>query len=381
MDRKTDIVVTTIFEPDWLAGYLKNLKEYGHQDQVTIRIITDRKTPESVYRAAADASQQGFNIDCPTLKEQSEYLNKLGLENDFIPWDTDNRRNIGFLRAWEADAEVLISIDDDNYCRSDSDFIAAHGAVGCPATPEPSDLLSQGPWFNICDLLETQNETPIFPRGFPYHQRNNYKHAVSKPENLDSNIAINAGLWLEDPDVDALTRLTLSPHAKNASNAAVFLSDETWSPINTQNTALSRDAIPAYYYIRMGYGLEGLTLDRFGDILSGYFIQKCTKAMGHAIRIGSPVAEHKRTPHNLFKDLYHELAGIVLIEDLLPWLIELKLYGNNYIELYAELADALDTQSPKFKGFVWDQGGREFLCETADSMRRWLKVIRQISSE
>src|SRR5205807_8637826 len=132
--------------------------------------------------------------------------------------------------------------------------------------------------------------------------------------------AINVGLWLSDPDVDAIARLALAPSISSAREGSLFLGDSTWTPINTQNTALARDAVTAYYYVRMGFSLGGLNIDRYGDILSGYVIQKCVKARGEAIRIGPPIADHRRTPHNLFKDLYHELAGMVLLEDLLPWL-------------------------------------------------------------
>ena len=134
----------------------------------------------------------------------------------------------------------------------------------------------------------------------------------------------------------------------------------------------------AYYYVRMGFAIEGLRIDRYGDILSGYLIQKCVKTRGDAIRIGSPIADHRRTPHNLFKDLYHELAGVVLLDDLLPWLTEAKLNGSTYAELYAHLADELEARSSAYRGFIWDQGGGAFLRDTAQHMRAWLDAVQTI---
>ncbi len=379
---KTDIVVTTIFEPAWLPGYLSNLRTHGREGEVTLRIICDRKTPASVYAVASDAARQGFQVDCPTLDEQTGYLRRLGLPDGFIPWNTDNRRNIGFLKAWESGADILISIDDDNYCRADSDFVGNHCVVGKPLSSLTGcDYAGNALWFNICTLLDSNKKDPIFPRGYPYAARKSQAQAKLQPvpaEESDRRVALNAGLWLDDPDVDALTRLAQSPRVSAAQERPVILGSATWSPINTQNTAVFREAIPAYYYVRMGYPLGGMSIDRFGDILSGYFMQKCAKHLGHVVRVGSPVAEHKRTPHNLFKDLYHELAGIVLIEDLLPWLQEVPLSGGDYATAYAALADALEAQAGRFNGFVWDQGGREFLHETARSMREWLKVLKTI---
>jgi hypothetical protein len=153
-----------------------------------------------------------------------------------------------------------------------------------------------------------------------------------------------------------------------------------WSPVNTQNTALTRDAALTYYYVRMGFPLRGLTIDRFGDILSGYLSQKCVKHLGHAVRVGTPVLDHRRTPHNLFKDLYHEMAGIVLIEELIPWLREVRLEGGSYLEAYESLASRIAEVAPKFTGFIWDDGGREFLTDLAASMTVWSRLVRSIAT-
>lgn len=379
---KTDIVVTTIFEPAWLDGYLDNLQAHDRVGETTIRIICDRKTPDSVYVAAAAARARGFNIDCPTLAEQSEYLKRIGLDDTFIPWDTDNRRNIGFLRAWGSGADVLVSIDDDNYCRADSDFVGTHGLVGSQADSASITACADGgDWYNICERLDTQLDDPFYARGYPYAARHEDGQArlQAVPQGAASRrIAVNAGLWLDDPDVDATGRLVQQPHVRDATAAGILLAPDTWSPVNTQNTGLIRTAIPAYYYVRMGYPIQGLTIDRYGDILSGYFLQKCARHLGDGVRFGGPVAEHHRSPHNLFKDLYHELAGMVIVEDLLPWLRELPLEGDDYMQAYASLADALSRDADRFTGFVWDEGGRAFLQETADCMRRWLDVIRAI---
>ena len=378
-----DIVVTTIFEPTWLDGYLDNIGAHGHTDSVTIRIICDRKSPPSVYDAARQAAKRGFSIDCPDLDEQQRYLKRIGVPDDFVPWNSDNRRNIGYLRAWEHGADVLISIDDDNYCRPDSDFIAAHSVVGGPgADARAAQFLSGAPWFNICELLDGDFETKIWARGFPYRARGDDGKVTvgTLPAQIaEARVAVNAGLWLDDPDVDAVTRLALRPRVTSAEEADVILAHETWTPINTQNTALHREAIPAYYYVRMGFPVMGMLIDRFGDIWSGYFLQRCAQQLDEVVRVGSPVADHRRTTHNLFKDLYQELAGIVLTEELLPWLRELPLAATSYAQAYAEIADALAHQADKFSGFLWDDGGRDFLHATAGHMSTWLKAVTTLS--
>jgi hypothetical protein len=325
MIPRTAIVVTTIFEPAFLAGYLASIDLHGHREQVTVHVIGDRKTPGSVWEAAAEARRFGFRVECPTLEAQESYLARLDVPADFVPWNTDNRRNVGFLQALESGCDVLISIDDDNFVPAGTDFVSGHAVVGR---------------FGV-----------------------------------EPKVAMNAGLWLDDPDVDAISRLGQRPKMTAWNGESVLLDRTTWSPVNTQNTALTREAAFTYWYVRMGYPLRGLTIDRFGDILSGYFTQKCIEHVGQSVRVGSPVVEHRRTVHNLFKDLYHELAGMVLVEDLLPWLREVKLGGSTMFEAYGSLADEMLASADKFRGFIWDDGGREFLKDTAKWMQVWTRTV------
>ena len=375
--RQTAIVLTTIFEPAFLAGFLDAIRQSGREQSTTIDIIIDRKTPESVSRAAADARKAGFRVNCPSLTEQEQFLQKIGAPADFIPYNSDNRRNVGFLAALERGCDVLISIDDDNYCLPGTDFLGEHDAVGRPAR-DPVVSTSDG-WFNLCNLLDGWNGGEIFARGFPYYAQKTTRTVKMAEPTASLTVAMNAGLWLDEPDVDAVYRLCRRPKVQEYSGPDVVLGPATWSPINTQNTALTREAALTYYYIRMGFPLKGLTIDRFGDILSGYLTQKVIKHLGQGIRVGSPILDHRRTPHNLFKDLYHELAGIVLIEEFLPWLMDVNLAGKDSITAYESLADNIASSASRYKGFIWDDGGRDFLTQTASCMQTWLSVVKRFA--
>ena len=372
---QTAIVVTTIFEPKFLTGFLDAIRKTGREKSTTIDIIIDRKTPETVAQAAAQAQKDGFRVFCPTLVEQDQFLQRLGAPTDFIPYNTDNRRNVGFLAALERGCDQLISIDDDNFVLPNTDFLAGHDTVGQLAR-DPVVSTSDG-WFNLCNLLDGWKGGEIFARGFPYYAQKNPRTIEMAASVAPLKVAMNAGLWLDEPDVDAVYRLCRRPKVETASGPDVVLGPQTWSPINTQNTALTREAALTYYYVRMGFPLKGLTIDRFGDILSGYLTQKVIKHLGQGIRVGSPVLDHRRTPHNLFKDLYHELAGIVLIEEFLPWLIECKLTGTSSTTAYAGLADAIASSADRYQGFIWDDGGRDFLKQMASCMQTWLKLVSQ----
>ncbi|HEY3964472.1 MAG TPA: hypothetical protein VGM05_07920 [Planctomycetaceae bacterium] len=378
MSIRTAIVCTTIFPPTFLDGYLDAIRRNHHEDFVTIYIIGDRKTPPSVWQAAEQARRTGFLVECPTLDEQEHFLTRIGVPEAFVPYNSDNRRNIGFLLALERGCDVLVSIDDDNFCLPEGDFIAEHHAVG--GVGREKQVQSSDGWFNICSLLCGPKDPPVFPRGFPYAAQRTIRKVDFVDPAHPIPIAMNAGLWLDEPDVDAIYRLCRGAKITGFEGASVLLGPDVWSPVNTQNTALTRDAALTYYYVRMGFPLRGLTIDRFGDILSGYLSQKCVKHLGHAVRVGTPVLDHRRTPHNLFKDLYHEMAGIVLIEELIPWLREVRLEGGSYLEAYESLASRIAEVAPKFTGFIWDDGGREFLTDLAASMTVWSRLVRSIAT-
>lgn len=372
MSKRISIVVTTIHGPEFLEGYVEDIRDSGLQATTDIIVIPDRKTPPSVFEWCSDFVGGALTILCPDISRQSEFLEKFPSLADRIPFDTDHRRNVGFLMALDRGADIVISIDDDNYVEGGG-FVDGHSVVG-----EYSDapiVESESGWFNTCNMLVHEPIVEIYPRGYPYFARS---PATVKEGHAPGKVSVNAGLWTLDPDVDAVTRLALGPTVESLRSESILLGKDTWAPINTQNTSVERGAMGAFWYVRMGFRLGGLLIDRYGDILSGYFCAKCVKSLGESIRIGTPTTIHRRSEHNLFKDAYHELAGMMIIEDLLPWLVEQPLTGSSYTEVYRDLSHALDEQASRFAGFVWDEGAREFLVSTAEDMRAWAEAVETV---
>jgi len=369
---KATLVLTTIFDPVILDAYRVNFERYGHLDEVDVIVVPDRKTPTAAFETCSSQARRGLRVICPTLEEQEKFLARTGLPAGFIPYDTDNRRNVGFLMAWERGSDFLISIDDDNFCREGEDFLAAHASalLGRESNPISGDASR---FLNICELLEISVPS-VYARGYPYFARQK-NSSLPAPAGV-RDIMINAGLWLQDPDVDAITWLGLHPRVTGFKNRSVVLDQATWSPINTQNTAVRRDLLPAYYYIRMGYPLQGAKVDRYGDILSGYFALACAKHLGGSARFGTPVADHRRTSHNHLNDATAELPGILLLEDMLGWLIDAPLSGSTAFEAYLSLSHLLQEAAEKFQGRAWNDTSRGFVHQMAHLMRTWLAALR-----
>lgn len=330
---KATIVITSINDCTKLVnGYLANIAKYGHE--ANIILIPDLKTPE-LYLPSC--------VQIPSLYEQVKFLEKIGLPPHEVPVHSDNRRNVGYLMALKQGADVVISVDDDNWCL-ESDFVGQHFRM------DGSVRTSTSGWTSNCP--------PHFPRGYPHFARNQTWYQ-SSGDAIVGRVAINAGLWTGDPDINATD--WLGGRIRTCNLETFLLSDDVWCPINSQNTAVRREAMAAYYYIRMD-----APMDRYGDIFQGYFALKCCKHLGSTARFGTPVVDHRRNAHNYLKDAQAEIPAMILLEELLPKLVELKLTGSTFSEAYLCLAD-----------FIEYQGG-DFYTKTARRMRLWTSACKEI---
>ena len=373
MSCKYCLVVTTIGNGNFLDSYIKAINVEGVKDDVEMIVIPDLKSPKELFEKCRMLQKDGFKIVCPTVAEQDEYLSSIGAIKGIIPYNSDNRRNIGYLMAYEKACDILISIDDDNFPIESGSFFENHSIVNNFISSQTVD--SQNGWFNVCQLLDVKPEL-TYPRGFPYrirHKETEIKYTQSK-----GKIHINAGLWLGHPDIDAISCLYAPAKVSSFKGDSILLGNKTWSPVNTQNTALAGQSIPAYYFLRMGYPVMGLPIDRNGDIFSGYFVQACTRHLGYQIRFGTPIVDHRRNSHNYLKDLTYELACIWLLEDITDWLHDVKLSGETYVETYLCLADLIEEQVEKFKGFIWNENSRGYFHYIAYCMRVWINAIETL---
>jgi hypothetical protein len=211
---KAALVVTSINDcTELLNGYLANFAKYGRQAKIFL--IPDKKTPKQELQHCAIV---------PTISGQQDFLSRVGFPYEDIPLNSDNRRNVGYLMALDSGAEVIVSIDDDNYCPKDEDFIAQHRLPMGSHYPS-----TDTPWVNNCDLLF--RKCVAYPRGFPYFARNYKKVRYERVHDL-FEIRINAGMWIGDPDFDAITWLSNPPTTATTSKE-ITLGKNAWCPINS----------------------------------------------------------------------------------------------------------------------------------------------------
>jgi hypothetical protein len=327
------LTLTTIFIPRAVEAYARSFRDHGHDDTMIV-VVGDRKSPPETADYLHDvAGRLGVRVEYFDVARQEGYLQRYPALARHLPWNSFARRNVGDLYAWNEGAELVVRTDDDNYPVADTDFLAAHAIVGHERLlPAVSSELG---WYNCCELLEAAGGRRFYPRGFPYPLR--WRPAEEERREEQAWVGLNAGLWLGEPDVDAITRLAEpvdSLRMRAGAPPHLMLARHTRCAVNTQNTAYARALIPAAFVSPF--------LGRYDDIWSGYLLLKVMERLDHRVCFGEPLVRQDRNQHNLWKDLEHEMKGNLLTPHLLDVLATKELVGESYAACYVELAEHLE---------------------------------------
>ena len=375
--KSNHIVFTTIYKPKVLLDLQKNLEHYSHLDNTVCWVVGDHKTPEAcadICKEVTDLGLETYYLDIPS---QDEWGKRFPEFYRRIPYNNETRRNIGYLYALEQGCERLISIDDDNFPTGD-DFVGGHQNTGRKwdgeVIEEPSGF------HNICEYLEIEPRRQIFPRGFPFELRGQRNQPLIGNAFPDAQVGVTEGLWTKDPDVDATTWLNGKVESKAYLGPSYFvLSQNTWSPINTQNTSVIRELVPAFLCVPMGYPVPGGRIERYGDIWGGYFLQALMSGTSYHICVGHPIVEHRRNPHNYLEDLRHEFWGMILTDWMVTQLREgFRPRSQAIIDRIKELSTfLLEISTTKLPNWCSTEV-RDFISETVVTLDLWADVCRKL---
>lgn len=376
--KSNHIVFTTIYKAEVLLELTANLERNGRLDDTVCWVVGDLGTPEECKTSCLTAERHGLETKFLSIEYQDTWGKKFPEFYNLIPYKNETRRNIGFLHALEAGCKTLISIDDDNFPSSD-DFIGFHAITG--TTWQEEILRDASGYFNVCELLDIFPKRPIFPRGFPFNKRGRGNSALPIKPHKRIVIGANSGLWLNEPDIDATTWLNGPVKSNNYLGPPhIVLDQETWSPINTQNTSLMRELIPAYLCIPMGHAVPGGNIERYGDIWSGYFMQAIMNGTPYHICFGRPIVEHRRNPHNYLNDLRHEYWGMMLTDWLLEELRQhFEPVGSDIIDRVIHLAAFIEMLSADRMPAWSPPEVCAFMRNTSQTLYQWALVCRSIT--
>ncbi|MEW6088415.1 MAG: hypothetical protein AB1498_08945 [bacterium] len=364
---KTAITITTINVPEFIKGICQNLINYNRLD-VSILVIGDVKTPaetEEYCKKIADKFK--FDIEYLSIEGQKKALFKHKDLLELFPYNTPDRIMLGGMLSYMRGCDRLIAVDDDNYT-TEHDFVGFHSVTGTEANLKL--IKNSSGWFNVHSALEEEHNIPFYPRGFPWKQRN---PEASKKTYSSKKVKVvaNQGLVLEDPDIDAISRLFWPIRAtgmKSDFDQQFGLYPGTWSPFNYQNTSLCRELIPLYY--------RPLSTLRNGDIWTAYLINKLAGHFGHVITFGQPLVRQIRNMHDLWDDLDIELINNRAADDFVLLLRNAELTKNTYFEALGELIKNCqqDLGKMKIRGAVEKEMIKQFFVE----YQKWYKIVSKI---
>ena len=116
------------------------------------------------------------------------------------------------------------------------------------------------------------------------------------------NCPIQQGLADENPDVDAVYRLTYPLPLSFEIKTKIALGKNAWSPFNSQNTYWFKEAFPLMY-------LPSYCSFRMTDIWRSYVAQRIAWECGWSVLYHESTVWQERNEHNLMKDFEDEIPG------------------------------------------------------------------------
>lgn len=276
MKSPTALVVTSISPPnDVLASLADGCRQHG----VDFVVIGDVSSPVD------------FSLDGCDFWDIQRQESLPGILSRLIPHKHYARKNLGYLVAASRGAEVIIETDDDN-------FPLGQFWKERLRLQEAHTFQSTG-WINVYHYFSEQT---IWPRGFPLE----YLHTPSPLASTESfqhvSCPIQQGLADDNPDVDAIYRLTYPLPIQFSDGASIALGSETWSPFNSQNTTWFKEAFPLLY-------LPYYCSFRMTDIWRSFVAQRICWANNWHILFHSSTVRQERNEHDLMRDFSDEIPG------------------------------------------------------------------------
>lgn len=361
------VVTTTINTPVLLNDYVAD--GVCHKRDCSYIVVGDKNTVPDAKRYCDMLASKGAPVFFMDVKWQERYLRRFPELKSYLPYRSIQRRNVGLLYAYESGADVIVTIDDDNFLYT-KNFLGAHrlGRLNLDVAAARSG------WFNVCSFLQEKNKREFFHRGTPLEAR--FVQGGVRMQKKEVYVTVNAGLWLEDPDIDAMTSLYFlgnpirSVAYSRRTNFA--LAPKTWSPFNSQNTALAREVLPAYFL--------SPAVGRYDDVFGSYVVRRIADHLGHVVSYGFPLVVQHRNLHDHWKDFLElEATGHRLVGVFTAALRSIRVAGKNYHACYGEIIRSF----PKAffsVGKKLTTEERKYFLEYVNGMKVWHATFSRIGA-
>lgn len=238
-----------------------------------------------------------------------------------------SRKNIGYLVAIQNGSTELVETDDDNIPRPEFWSTKTRNVT--------AHAFENNDWVNVYHYF---TEKMIWPRGYPLEDLQKKQPDLQSLPEKTIDCPIQQGLADENPDVDAVYRLTYPLPLNFELKAKLALGKNAWSPFNSQNTYWFKEAFPLMY-------LPSYCSFRMTDIWRSYVAQRIAWECGWSVLYHEPTVWQERNEHNLMKDFEDEISGYTNNKMIGRELAALKLKPgkencfDNLVTCYQKLID------------------------------------------
>jgi len=313
---KPHIVITSIFEPTEAVEKFAGLSDYH------LIVVGDKKSPLDWFYP---------NTTFLSIDNQENMNSNLA---KVLPYNHYCRKMMGYLYAINKGATIIIDTDDDNIPKQNWSFPLFDDNFDCI----PNDL-------GFINIYNYYTDHKIWPRGLPLRLINQLTYNKTT-QTKKVKVGVWQGLADEDPDVDAIYRLTSDQACYFVDRKPIVLGAGTVTPFNTQNTAIVKDLFPLMY-------LPSHVTFRFTDILRGLVAQPIMWAADYNLGFTNATVIQKRNPHDYHKDFISEIPMYLNIEKVIELGEKVVKTSNsvtdNLYNTYLELEKAAIINSEEFK--------------------------------
>ena len=275
------IVITSIFDPTEAISLFAGFKQYN------LVVVGDKKTP---------AGWKHHNVEFLDIRQHKRIGKSL---NKVLPKNHYCRKMIGYLYAIERRAPFIIDTDDDNLPKENWAF----------PEMEANHFLVPGE-LGFINVYQLFTKSKIWPRGLPLNLIGKQYDLEPGIEQRPCKVGIWQGLADDDPDVDAIYRLTNNTPCYFDKREPIVLGNNTISPFNSQNTFITNKLFALLY-------LPAYVTFRFTDILRGLVAQPIMWLHGYSLGFTDATVIQKRNVHNFYKDFLSEIPVYRYSEDII----------------------------------------------------------------
>lgn len=316
--------------PEQLTEFFKAWGDVGGWDCVYLM----EDAPYATRKMVGAASYSNFQV---------QHLSHNNVERDLgdKAWIISKKdsacRSYGFYKAWQDNAEYILTLDDDVRPLLSSNLLSDHVDAMTRAKRFKSSV--QGLW----------------PRGMPDCQV------------FRDDVKASVGLWRGVPDLYAEDMLNGYPTDYKPPLGTRILPDGEFIPICGMNLCIHRDAVPLCWFPLMG---EGQSYSRFDDIWAGLVLKRGFDILGWKVSVGEPHVHHSRASDPIVC-AERESSGKGVVNDSL-WKCVSK---PGYVDAFDNAGEVMTAISVDIN-LLANQSGNEYFTLMAKGMRTWASLFK-----